>query len=1281
MEAISALKMVEVVVKDVLLAAITAATNANETLNDATLTEAIATAQAVYDDATVSQEDVNNAAATLNTAVMLAMSAAGDATFLITNPGFESCTETTSNVAASGSAAPLDISGEWTQASSAAWCSSAVVTYGGSGKVNGASAPATDNAGNTGKTLGVSVGWGGTVTYRSAALTLPAGAYTLTIHANNQLSGVTQFTSKNGFIATNGTEYLSTKTSFTYNTWTEDVISFTLNEATEGYIQVGGQAISGGSGSNAKVFFDNITLGYTSFLAAAKSAWDDAVAAAEAARDDATYSNVDGQTRADLLTELAKSEPTTVADYETATDALTAATTAFTTAKADWDGLVTEIAKAQALGVDATDVQEAQNVLAASTTTAAQALAATHDLMEAEYTFVTTDYPYAVELGTWNTEGPTGSLSSQHYKGDGYTYLEQSSSAWSQSSWTIKYDQDLSLPAGNYIFKVAGRKAAGDGVTLSLTVTNGETVLGTVNDFPEGDTGYGIDTDGATNFDPSATYANNNNGRGWQWRYVKFTLSEDATVNISVDAVATTNYQWVSFCDATVQTDNEAGFALIDYNVALANAQAAQSNNDYANVGGAEKAALDAAIDADGTLDKTDKDAIETATQTLKDATTAFTAAKDSYDAYAAVATTTVPELEYADATKKTALTTALATTPADATEAASLASAIPTALRAYYESHALAESVSGAVNMTSVIVNANNPTDNTGWTIDGNMNNPASNESWTDADGTNNHSYFDGGNWSASAWTTKMEQEIELPAGLYLLTAKGRAAENVTFTMSVGEDVVNLPHQNATGNVFDRGWGDASLEFETVGRPVTITVTASTETQHEWFSVSDFRLMQLEEHETPVEVLKEQLLAKIEEANDENTTVNVGDGIFQIPTTAAETFTSAVSTAQSVYDDDAATASEVEQATSDLADAITAYESTELNAPDAMKKYYIKVATAGHAKEGNAVVASLGTTGANNPTGYSFSASAEPTDYLAQAWTFTKVSGNTYRISITMPNGEVYLTNGISNGSAAGWNKSQIQGATASDNAVAFTIVASATDGAFNIVNPATESTIACQTNGPLYTETGNADFTLQEAAKASVAMTVGSGKYASRIFPFIPETTTGLTYYSCEVMDENGVDLVLVEQTEPQANTPYIIEATADVAETFEGYGMASKGEYEVGLLTGVFVAKEGVASDSEKNIYVLQTQNGVQAFHKVETAMKIPAYRLYLTLSASSEVKSLGFRKAEESTGISALEVLTSGNARIYNTSGVRQNNLQKGLNIIQTEDGTTRKVFVK
>ena len=50
-------------------------------------------------------------------------------------------------------------------------------------------------------------------------------------------------------------------------------------------------------------------------------------------------------------------------------------------------------------------------------------------------------------------------------------------------------------------------------------------------------------------------------------------------------------------------------------------------------------------------------------------------------------------------------------------------------------------------------------------------------------------------------------------------------------------------------------------------------------------------------------------------------------------------------------------------------------------------------------------------------------------------------------------------------------------------------------------------------------------------------------------------------------------------------------------------------------------------------------------------------------------------------DEATGIQALDVLNAGTAVIYNASGVRQNSLQRGLNIVKMQDGSVRKVMVK
>ena len=635
------------VVKDVLSTALTAATNANATLNNSDLASAIATAQSVYDSTTATQDEVNAAAATLNAATEIAMSAAGDVTgIFLANPGFESCTVTTSNAAAAGNAAPLDISGEWTQASSAAWSSSAVVAYGGDGQVNGASAPSADNAGNSGNALGVSVGWGGTVTYQSPSVTLPAGVYTLQVNAYNNLSGVTQFASKFGFVPTEGSATLSTKTSFAYATWETDQVTVTLNEATEGVIQVGGQAISGGSGANAKVFFDNITITYQSFLAGAKAQWDDAVAAAGEAKTD--YPQVTGSELADLNEELAKAEPTTVEGYNEAKEALEAATAAFIAAAPAYNALATEITYAQTLSVNTDDATTALN---AADATAESVVAACQALKVLEYTTIKVAYPNDLTslLGDWDK----GNYDTT--KGQGYVGSETYFDKWSGSATDLSSSKTVTLPAGSYTVMVAGRGVSTTTMNLSVKVGDADAV--STPFLMSGDTGKGIDTEGATNFSGEGTYSNNNNGRGWQYRYISFSLTDASEVTLSISGHLN-NGTWQSFYapvlladDATVLNISLADLAaaVLAANDATSEVSTllttiAQTTNPAADevtyqtvVGGSEAAALAAAVQAAGSVDAASIDAVQAATTALTESTTAYNAAKPAYERAAMV--------------------------------------------------------------------------------------------------------------------------------------------------------------------------------------------------------------------------------------------------------------------------------------------------------------------------------------------------------------------------------------------------------------------------------------------------------------------------------------------------------------------------------------------------------------------------------------------------------------------------------------------------------------------
>ncbi len=610
-----------------------------------------------------------------------------------------------------------------------------------------------------------------------------------------------------------------------------------------------------------------------------------------------------------------------------------------------------------------------------------------HALMVAEYNYVTTNYSYGVDLGTWTTVNAI-ERSSQHWDGTGSSTYSEQNTGWGDASWSCSYSQNLSLPAGNYVFKVAGRKSS-DSAVLTLTVKNGESTIGTVNDFPNGDTGKGIDTSGATNFG-DGTYANNGTGRGWQWRYVKFTLANPATVTVSVSASASAQYQWVGFCNATVQTDDVDNIELME-----------------------------------------------------------------------------------------------------------------------------------ALVNLNSAIT--------------------------------------------------------------------------------------------------------------------TATLTKNT--------------------------------------------TNVGTGVFQLNKDTNDELWSAYKDAK----DDAegytltssSTASEVNGLVTALNTAISNYQNQLLNAPAAGNHYYIKVATSGHAKEGNAIVLDrvaeypvYSDKYISNNTGFTLSASAAPAEYLAQVATFTQVSGNIYNISIEREEGTVYLTYGSLNDSKVNWKESQIQATTESSKKGEFKIVATTTANVFNIVNTtATGGTIACQKGGNIYTEAGNADFTLEEASQASVAMGIQAGKYATRIFPFTPSLPSGVVAYSCD--DHDGALLTLVEVAEPQANVPYILYNNSgdDISQDLTGWGTAKQDAYVAGYLTGVYTATSVAAGN-----YVLQTQGGVQGFYKVTgDALEAIPYRAYLTVPA--EIKAFFFDVTDGINNLDANDDLNKNEA-IYNLAGQRVQKAVKGLYI---KNG--RKVVVK
>ncbi|MBQ9284898.1 MAG: hypothetical protein IJ209_01245 [Bacteroidaceae bacterium] len=121
--------------------------------------------------------------------------------------------------------------------------------------------PTAMSDGSAGKVLGFVTCWTGAIQY-TQHVTLPAGSYTLEISYYN--SGGAGAVDKNliGFIADDGTEYLGTTMSFPVGKWGKEIITFTLDEETEGKFSLGYKSPNVSSNEMPHFFLDGISLFY-----------------------------------------------------------------------------------------------------------------------------------------------------------------------------------------------------------------------------------------------------------------------------------------------------------------------------------------------------------------------------------------------------------------------------------------------------------------------------------------------------------------------------------------------------------------------------------------------------------------------------------------------------------------------------------------------------------------------------------------------------------------------------------------------------------------------------------------------------------------------------------------------------------------------------------------------------------------------------------------------------------------------------------------------------------
>lgn len=291
--------------------------------------------------------------------------------------------------------------------------------------------------------------------------------------------------------------------------------------------------------------------------------------------------------------------------------------------------LTNEIATAKALGVDVSAWEGKTYLLS-------EVANAVNEVKVAEYNHVVGSYPTNAaslipDFAAW--EGGMALNKGQHWDGTATsTYYEQASDQWGQNSWTNSKTTKVTLPKGKYVLYAAGRACAG-GACSSYIKMNEITVK-----FPfKGDVGLGINTSGAASFDSNDTFANDNKGRGFEYRYIAFevTAEEGEEITLAVGGEATSQHQWMSICIPTLLTtaDNvgllkatltkeiESAKTIVDAKANVGNALFCIPETAYNTFAAAVEAAQTANDNAEATAET-----LAAARQALADAVAAYQA-------------------------------------------------------------------------------------------------------------------------------------------------------------------------------------------------------------------------------------------------------------------------------------------------------------------------------------------------------------------------------------------------------------------------------------------------------------------------------------------------------------------------------------------------------------------------------------------------------------------------------------------------------------------------------
>lgn len=685
---------------------------------------------------------------------------------------------------------------------------------------------------------------------------------------------------------------------------------------------------------------------------------------------------------------------------------------------------------------------------------------------------------------------------------------------------------------------------------------------------------------------------------------------------------------------------------------AKAAAEAAVANDDYENVTGSEKTALEAEI---AKAEPSTADDYDAATADLISATRAFTTAKPAYDAYAEIRGVAV----------------ALGITPGDAPTTAATAPAATNTLNvAVYA----ATTASNVFNVTAVY--------NPSWSSFG----TGSGQHWS-GDGS---SYAD--EWRGDTNSSSRNVTVTLPEGSYILMSAGRGSTNTVVTMSANGTTVTFASKGDTGkgiatngaaNFTDgtfanegagRGWEwryiPVTLGSET---DVTVTQTLTRLSGGTWGSFSDFKILKVGVVATSDDY--DELNDAIDDA--EANTLGFEDGEYAPYNNVAAL--AALAQAQAIDQD--------EDNDQDVVQAVTAALS---GATWTANDGGVECVYNGDFAEGQgsdaANIQQYGWTRTNAWGQFRDDVYGGTTGYYNQPgslqygnagnYTMPLKENTVYRLQFKYGAWDQTVTPTVSvlnstDGMAAMSFASTSTKYDASMTSVDMVFVTGAAGdyvlsiaGDKNLV--VTGVSITKATNQYLEFADGSVpSYAPGTYPTVKITRTLTANRWATAVYPFEVSGVDNIA-----VLDsydaESGV-LGFTSADASTANVPFLMRSTSGTTEiSLNDVEVAAAdvtdATAEEASLKGVYSSTD--ITNAEKN-YVLSNNK----IYPVGTAgATINPYRAYIQIAEGSSVKALTFFVDDEATSIDAINGVEAENGAIYNIAGQRLNKAQKGINIV-------------